>query len=240
MDAARQMAVGLLLAAAIAGAWLALHVFGVFFYPLTPAGWLAAPLVIALQTWLSVGMFIVAHDAMHGSLAPGRARLNAAVGQLAVGLYAGFDFRRLREKHHGHHRAPGSADDPDFHADDPRAFWAWYARFFRTYFGWRELAVLTLAVAVYAFLLGADFRRLLLFWAAPALLSSLQLFTFGTWLPHRHADAPFADHHNARTSPMGWWLSLLTCFHFGRHHEHHLKPGVPWWKLPGVDSSSLA
>ena len=229
----RQTLVGLTLAAAVIGGWLALHLFGVFGWPLTPAGWLLAPLMIALQTWLAVGMFIVAHDAMHGSLAPGRGRLNEAVGQLALGLYAGFSFRRLREKHHGHHRAPGGADDPDFHAEGPRAFWAWYVRFFRTYFGWRELAAITAVFAIYL-LLGAHPLRMALFWGLPALLSSLQLFTFGTWLPHRHTDAPFADHHNARTAPMNWWLSLLTCFHFGRHHEHHLKPGVPWWRLPAV------
>ena len=234
MDRTRQTAIGLGLAAAVAGTWLALHVFGVFFYPLTVGGALAAPLLIAVQTWLSVGLFIIAHDAMHGSLAPGRPRLNAVVGQAAVGLYAGFRFRNLRDNHHRHHRAPGGPEDPDFHAEGPRAFWPWYWRFFRTYFGWTELAVLALAVAAYVFGLGADMRRLLLFWAAPALLSSLQLFAFGTWLPHRHGDAPFADHHNARTAPMGWWLSLLTCFHFGRHHEHHLRPAVPWWRLPTV------
>jgi beta-carotene ketolase (CrtW type) len=27
-------------------------------------------------------------------------------------------------------------------------------------------------------------------------------------------------------------VSLLTCFHFGYHHEHHDTPWVPWWKLP--------
>ena len=72
------------------------------------------------------------------------------------------------------------------------------------------------------------------FWAAPALLSSLQLFTFGTWLPHRHKreTVAFADRHNARTLDWPWLPSLLACFHFGLHLEHHRSPATPWWRLP--------
>ncbi|HYD98464.1 MAG TPA: fatty acid desaturase, partial [Alphaproteobacteria bacterium] len=29
-------------------------------------------------------------------------------------------------------------------------------------------------------------------------------------------------------------VSLLTCYHFGHHHEHHLRPDVPWWRLPSL------
>ena len=68
--------------------------------------------------------------------------------------------------------------------------------------------------------------------ALPAILSSVQLFTFGTFLPHRHEEAPFVDAHRSRTNDFGWLASLLTCFHFGYHHEHHLSPGTPWWALP--------
>ena len=226
-----QTLIGLTLAGMIASAWLVLHIYGVYFHRWTAWSLLVAPLIVAIQTWLSVGLFIVAHDAMHGSLAPGRPRLNVAVGSLALGLYAGFRFTPLKTAHHGHHAAPGTPDDPDFHADAPRAFVPWFYGFFRTYFGWCELAVLTLLVCIAVFALGAHVPNLLVFWAAPALLSALQLFTFGTWLPHRHTDDAFPDHHNARSSPFGPVLSLLTCFHFGRHHEHHLTPWKPWWRL---------
>jgi beta-carotene/zeaxanthin 4-ketolase len=80
--------------------------------------------------------------------------------------------------------------------------------------------------------LGAQLANVLLFWALPALLSALQLFTFGTYLPHRPAPPGFADRHNARSNDYPWLVSLLTCFHFGYHHEHHLSPGTPWWRLP--------
>ena len=173
---------------------------------------------------------------MHGSLAPGRPRLNFAVGQACVGAYAAFDYRKLRTAHHGHHRSPGGPDDPDFHAARPDAFWPWFLRFFTTYFGWRELAVLTAVFWIWLLAFRAAPLNLALFWGLPSIPSALQLFTFGTWLPHRHAAAApsFADHHNARTLPMPWIASLATCFHFGLHHEHHLAPSAPWWRLPRV------
>jgi len=236
----RQAAIGLSLAFLICAGWLSLHVWGVFFQPLTWPAVIVVPLLIALQSWLGAGMFIIAHDAMHGSLAPGRPRLNAVVGQVCVGAYAAFSFRKLNACHHQHHRRPGSADDPDFHADRPEAFGPWFLAFFTRYFGWREFAIVTGVLIAYL-LIGASVANLVLFWALPAILSALQLFVFGTWLPHRHqagAEA-FADHHNARTVPMPWVASLLTCFHFGLHHEHHLMPNMPWWRLPEVRRAQL-
>jgi beta-carotene/zeaxanthin 4-ketolase len=233
-----QAAVGLVLAALIIAAWLALHIAGVFFLPLQ-GGWLwLLPLWVALQTWLGVGLFIVAHDAMHGSLAPGRPRLNAAVGQACVALYAGFSYRRLHACHHRHHDAPGTAADPDFHAGQPHALLPWFVDFFRAYFGWREFGRLAAVLALYL-LLGARPLNLMLLWGLPAILSALQLFVFGTWLPHRHLRAAgpgqdFADDHRARSLDMPWLASLLACFHFGLHHEHHCHPQVPWWRLPAV------
>ena len=228
-----QAAIGLSLAAAIVAGWAALHVYGMFFHRWTAVGVAIAPLLIAVQCWLNVGLFIVAHDAMHGSLAPFRPALNRAVGRLVLGLYAGFSYDRLIGKHFDHHRHSGTALDPDFHAGGPRRFWPWYLTFFRRYFGWTEFAVLNLAIAAYILVLGAEPLHMALFWGLPAILSSLQLFCFGTYLPHRHEDEEeFADHHRARSNDLPWLASLLTCFHFGYHHEHHDAPHVPWWRLP--------
>jgi beta-carotene ketolase (CrtW type) len=237
---ARQTAVGLTLAAAIALAWAALHILSVFFLPLEGAGLAAAPPLVLAICWLNVGLFIVAHDAMHGSLAPGQPRVNLSAGRLALALYAGFSFDRLRPKHFEHHRSPGTREDPDFSADHPSSFWPWYFAFLRQYFGWRELAVLTALVGAYVLLLGAPYPNLLLFWALPAILSSLQLFYFGTFLPHRSGSEPFGDRHRTRSSGHGWLASLLTCFHFGYHHEHHRSPGTPWWRLPAERIRSAA
>ncbi len=241
MSVARQTTVGLTLAALIVGSWLVLHVWGIFFQPLTGFALALAPVLILTQSWLGAGMFIIAHDAMHGSLAPGRPRLNAIIGQVCVGAYAAFSFRRLNVAHHQHHRAPGTAKDPDFHADRPEAFGPWFLAFFTRYFGWREFSLVTAVLLAYL-VIGASVANMVLFWALPAILSALQLFVFGTWLPHRHerSGKAFADHHNARTVPMPWLASLLTCFHFGLHHEHHLSPNTPWWRLPRVRQDGLA
>jgi beta-carotene/zeaxanthin 4-ketolase len=233
MSARRQTVIGLALAGLLAAAWAVLHVAAIFFFPLSAgsAGW--AGLLVAALCWLDVGLFIVAHDCMHGSLAPGRPRLNRAIGTIALALYAGFSFDRLRPKHFEHHRRPGTAHDPDYSVPHQRRFWGWYAAFFRQYFGLRELVVLTLLVAFYLVVLGAPYPNLLLFWAAPSILASLQLFLFGTYLPHRPGAERFADRHRARSNGYGTLASLLSCFHFGYHHEHHLAPQLPWWRLPG-------
>ncbi|MDQ3245821.1 MAG: fatty acid desaturase [Pseudomonadota bacterium] len=226
-----QAAIGISLALAVFAAWLTLHIYGVFFHPLGGTGLLVAPLLLALLCWLNVGLFIVAHDAMHGSLAPKRPGVNRWFGRAALAFYAGFSFDGLLPKHFEHHRSPGSADDPDFSTAHPRHFWPWYLQFMRIYFGWQQMAVLTVMTVAYL-LIGARYANLLLFWALPAILSSVQLFYFGTYRPHRHDHSPFADDHNARSNAFGWLASLLSCYHFGYHHEHHLAPYVPWWRLP--------
>jgi beta-carotene ketolase (CrtW type) len=200
---------------------------------LTGASLVAAPIIVLAICWLNVGLFIVAHDCMHGSLAPRHPVVNRWIGRVALGLYAGFSFDRLLPKHFDHHRHAGTELDPDFSVSHPTAFWPWYAAFLRQYFGIRELLVLTALVAIYVLVLGAPYPNLLLFWALPAILSSLQLFLFGTYFPHRAAEQPFADRHRARSNDYGRLISLLTCFHFGYHHEHHLAPHLPWWRLPG-------
>lgn len=223
------------LALLIIAAWLALHVYGVFF--MDPARLLPALLLLAVLNWLSVGVYIVAHDAMHGSLCPANRAAGDRIGALAVWLYAGFTFHRLVPKHHAHHRSPGSADDPDFAPATPERAGRWYAGFMKAYFGPREMLIMVLRVGVYL-LLGASLGNILLFFAVPGLLSSFQLFYFGTFLPHRHLQeggaAGFADRHRARSNDYGTLMSLLTCFHFGYHHEHHLHPGEPWWRLPAL------
>ncbi|TPE46463.1 fatty acid desaturase [Amaricoccus solimangrovi] len=219
-----------LLAGSVVLCWLTLHVAAVWHLDAAARPGLALAALLGL-TWLSVGLFIIAHDAMHGSLAPGRPGLNAAAGRLALTLYAGFSWRKLVVKHMAHHRHAGTERDPDF-GHGRRGPVAWYADFVRTYFGWREFFVLGGATILYALLLGPRWPYVG-FWVAPSLLASIQLFVFGTFLPHRRGDDGFPDRHNARSTRMGAPLSLLTCFHFGGyHHEHHLDPSVPWWRLP--------
>ncbi|MFB9374621.1 fatty acid desaturase [Algimonas porphyrae] len=213
----------------MAVAWLTLHLYALFGHTIGDPWWLTVALIFG-QLWLYTGLFIVAHDTMHGSFAPRHARLNDWTGRIILFWYAGFNWDSMRKAHHQHHATPGTPEDPDFNADDPHRFWPWYLRFFLRYFSWKQIVVLAAIGAVYT-LLGAPYPNLLLMWALPAILSSVQLFYFGTYLTHRHGE-PFDDAHLARTNEYPRWLSLLTCFHFGYHHEHHLYPHEPWWRLP--------
>jgi beta-carotene/zeaxanthin 4-ketolase len=225
--------VGLFLAALIVTAWLAAVGYGLFFHRWSWWDALLVPPLIAFICWLNVGLFIVAHDAMHGSLALGRRHVNRAVGQLCLWLYAGFLLHRFEPAHFEHHRSPGTADDPDFHLQG-RRFWPWYFGFMRRYMTWREVAGLVTIFVLMTAVLKAPLANVMAFWALPAMLSSVQLFAFGTWLPHRLDDEPFADRHRARSSSYGALASLLSCFHFGYHLEHHLRPDAPWWRLPAI------
>lgn len=244
-----QGAIGLALAALIAGGWLGIHAYGMFVFELT---WASLPVALALaavQVWLSVGVFIVCHDAMHGSLVPGSPRANSLIGTVLLFLYAGFGWRKLRNAHFTHHKLAGKAGDPDFDEHNPTAFARWYATFFKRYFGWQSLLYVHTVVGIYWLVIGIPMAQIVVLYGAPALLSSLQLFYFGTFRPHRHsepeADAAFVDNHNTRSDEFGTLTSLATCFHFGYHLEHHRRPDVPWWALPrarraGIGSKQAA
>ncbi len=227
----RQTVLGLTLAGCVTGGWLALHVLDLFVLPWHIA-LLFAPFTIALQCWLSVGLFIVAHDAMHGSLARFRPGVNRGIGRVVLLLYAGIWYDDLVARHFAHHRAPGTEHDPDFAGDGRLAVWRWFGAFFIEYLSAGQLARLLGASALYVWLLHVAPQRLVLFWAVPAILSAVQLFYFGTYLPHRREEEDFGDDHRARSNHFSWTMSLLTCFHFGYHHEHHTAPSVPWWRLP--------
>lgn len=233
-----QRIVGLVLALVIAGSWLAIHAYAMFVFELTWANWPLALVMAGVQCWLSVGVFIVCHDAMHGSLVPGRTKLNSAIGAVLLALYAGFAWKQLRDAHFAHHKLAGRAGDPDFDEHNPGDFWRWYATFFRRYFGWRSILFVHTVVGIYWLVLSIPMAQIVLLYGLPALGSSLQLFYFGTFRPHCHMadDNPtaFADRHNTRSEDFGTLASLATCFHFGYHLEHHRRPDVPWWALPAA------
>lgn len=232
--------VGLALAALIAGSWLGIHAYAMFVFELN---WQNLPFAIGMaivQCWLSVGVFIVCHDAMHGTLVPSRPKLGGAIATVLLFLYAGFGWTNLRDAHHTHHRLAGHAGDPDFDENNPAHFAKWYWTFFKRYFGWQSLVFVHAVVGIYWLIIGIPMVQIVLLYGAPALLSSLQLFYFGTYRPHAHIEGKcFADDHNARSDGFGTLASLATCFHFGYHLEHHRRPDVPWWALPWARKAGI-
>lgn len=225
--------IGVGLAFAILLGWVSTHVFSIFILDITGRTMPLVPLLIALQSWLSVGLFIVAHDAIHGTLAPTKKALNNAVGRLAITLYGGFDFDKLARTHHLHHRYSGTEGDPDFSPNHPANAIIWALCFFWRHLTWRVLLFFPIIFNIELHFLGAERLSLVLFFCLPAVLSAIQLFYFGTFLPHCHDKTDnFVDEHRSRSSKQGQFVSLMTCYHFGYHHEHHLHPNIPWWKLP--------
>jgi beta-carotene ketolase (CrtW type) len=184
--------------------------------------------------FLYTGLFITAHDAMHGSVYPQHPRLNDWIGTIAVFCYATFSYQELLEKHRLHHRHPASEQDPDFHDGEHQHPVAWYFHFMRQYWGWKQFVILSILFQLGNHLLHIPQSNLALFWVIPPILSSVQLFYFGTFLTHRESEAGYADFHRARTTPLPPLWSFMTCYHFGYHREHHEHPHLTWWQLPAA------
>lgn len=188
---------------------------------------LAIIFLIFLQTFFNTGLFIVAHDGMHGILYPPQGFLNDAIARLALILYAGLSFKDLKEKHYLHHRFTGTNLDPDFHHHNPN-FFLWYGKFMTKYVSFSHLLRLSFSVLIIVYSLQIHWFNLVLFWAFPLIFSSLQLFFFGTFLPHRYSDNLGA----IESLHFPILLSLITCYHFSYHQEHHQYPFIAWWQLP--------
>ena len=179
-------------------------------------------LMIFIQMHLYTGLFITAHDAMHGTISSNKT-VNNFIGYLSVFLYAGFFYNRLYAKHHKHHSHVHTEEDPDF---APHGFWKWYFSFMMNYVTIIQLVIM--AVAFNVLQIWVKQENLLLFWVLPSLLSTFQLFYFGTYQPHK------GDHENeyhSSTLQKNHLLAFFTCYFFGYHLEHHQKPATPWWQL---------
>lgn len=70
-----------------------------------------------------------------------------------------------------------------------------------------------------------------MFWVVPVFLGTLQLFFFGTYLPHRKPHNENMEPHKARTQRKNHLGAMISCYFFGYHFEHHDTPHQPWWKL---------
>jgi beta-carotene ketolase (CrtW type) len=225
---------GLLLATAILLAWL---IALIVLLGLNLRDW-PLPLVVGailVRTLLQTGLFIVGHDGMHGVLLPASRRWNNRLAALALGLYAWLPYRRCRHHHRQHHRAPATAVDPDVHPDPGAGLLAWYRRFMAAYLGPGPLTLLVAGWALLGFLAlrftPTAWLNVLLFCVVPLLASSIQLFIFGTYLPHRRQRCAGSG-GGAESLELPAWLSLLACYHFGYHREHHDHPAVAWFELP--------
>lgn len=225
---------GLGLAIAIISLWILSGGLAILM-PFENSAWWGITGGILVRTFLHTGLFILAHDAMHGNLAPTHLTLNQKLGQFAVQLYAGLSYENCRLNHIKHHQYPAQIGDPDFHDGVHHHPIFWYFHFLGGYFSWGQFAKFLGAIACFSLashmLFATTYLSLFLFFLLPLLLSSFQLFLFGTYLPHgkkiTYVDHPASLHF--------LWLiwSLLSCYHFGTYHEeHHAYPHKAWFQLP--------
>ena len=148
--------------------------------------------IILWQTFLYTGLFITAHDAMHGVVFPKSTKINH------------------------------------------KNFFAWYFHFMKGYWSWTQIISLMIIYNVVHSTLHIPKDNLTYFWVIPSLVSSLQLFYFGTFLPHTEPVGGYSEPHRAQTISRPIWWSFVTCYHFGYHEEHHEYPHVSWWQLPEI------
>lgn len=180
---------------------------------------------VLLQMQLYTGVFITAHDAIHGVVAPYSKKLNYAIGFLCATLFAFNNYAKLSKKHHLHHKNVVTNEDPDYYDGN---FFRWYLKFALEYVTFWQ--ILLMAITYNLLKLVFPMENLIVFWEVPAILSTLQLFYFGTYLPHR-GEHEENDIYKSRSQKLNHFIAFISCYFFGYHHEHHAYPYLPWWKL---------
>lgn len=193
---------------------------------------LASPLTyfhIIVQAYLYTGLFITAHDSLHGSISTNRT-LNRAFGQLSLWLFAAFRYERMFTNHMAHHKWPGTAQDPDFSVEHQHPV-AWFLCFFFRYVTFIQLLTMALLFNLLHYVAHVPVSNLIAFWVIPAFAGTFQLFYFGTYLPHRYPHTPKMAPYNSRTLRRNHVWAMLSCWFFGYHWEHHASPHTPWWRL---------
>ena len=182
-------------------------------------------LAILFQTHLYTGLFITAHDAMHGTVSRNK-HVNNSLGWITSILFAFNFYDRLLVKHHEHHRYVATDKDPDYHHSGKLIVWYW--NFIKKYTTLKQLVLMTIALQVLRFIFPLE--NLLLFWILPGILSTFQLFYFGTYIPHKDGHKHGNMHKSGSLNKNHLW-AFLSCYFFGYHYEHHDAPNIPWWKL---------
>ncbi len=182
---------------------------------------------ILIQTFFYTGLFITAHDSMHGTVSANK-KINYFTGALASFLFAGLSYKKLLANHKLHHNSPGTDSDPDFYCGSD-SFFVWWAVFLKRYVTLFQILYMALVFN----LLKIYFAELSvwLYFVLPSVLSTLQLFYFGTYLPHRRPHSHDMLPFNSRTEKKNHLYAFITCYFFGYHSEHHRSPRTPWWKM---------
>jgi beta-carotene/zeaxanthin 4-ketolase len=237
-DSKIQIDRGVFVALTVLGTW-AVSLYTLLTVDITQ---LSIPIRVAallLQTFLYTGLFITAHDAMHGAVAPSNRKLNDFIGSVALRVYALFSLKEMIKTHWEHHRHPASELDPDFHNGKDKGFFSWYTYFMIRYWSWTRIIGLIATFHILNRVFHIHEANLNWFWIAPSILSSVQLFFFGTFLPHREPEGGYQNESRAMSTRWSPFWSFISCYHFGYHLEHHERPDLAWWQLPELHQRKL-
>ncbi|CAF3713793.1 unnamed protein product [Adineta steineri] len=217
--------------------------FSIFWYHalfqinITKSNWFDVIGTFICLEFLYTGLFITCHDAMHGAVCFRYRRLNNAIGNICFAAYAWFDYDRMHEKHWRHHNHTGIVkDDPDYHNGESIGFFSWYFHFMQEYVSIKQSIKMTLWVTSLLFIFSVPIANIIIYMLICGLCSSLRLFYFGTYIPHRPIiiNGKFEKKmpwEKSKSSNVNRWISFLCCYHFDYHWEHHRWPYVPWWDL---------
>jgi len=190
---------------------------------------LSNPLNIFWVLWLThlyTGLFITAHDTFHGTVSNNKG-VNKVIGIICITLYAAFDYEKIKVEHRKHHQSVATENDPDYHEG---GFLRWYWGFLMHYVSIVQIVLLAICFNLINYFTGIPKSNLVIFWIFPPILSTLQLFYFGTYLPHNHPET-IDNIHKTRSQKKNHLWGFISCYFFGYHLEHHKKPFLPWWKL---------
>lgn len=217
---------GLIIALAVILLWISHLVYLLVFVDVS----FTSPLMlvhIAIQTYLYTGLFITAHDSMHGQVSSNRT-LNNWIGRLCTWFFAALSYTQLHKKHQLHHKFPGEEGDPDFCVESQN-FWRWWFSFLKNYISWPQIIIMAIIFNILQ--IWVNQLNLIFFWVLPSVLSTFQLFYFGTFRPHQLPHTAAMMPHRSRTQKGSHLWAMLSCYFFGYHFEHHESPRTPWWKL---------
>lgn len=216
---------GLIISIIILIAWIVHFSYSLFYLDVNFKS-LITYLNILIQA-LYTGQFITAHNAMHKTVSKNKF-VNNFIGTVSTLLYAGMSFCKLKKNHFEHHKNPGCDTDPDFFIKSQN-FFLWLATFMIRYTSFQQIVIMGIAYNILK--IWVNEINFWFYWIIPAFLSSLQLFYFGTYLPHRKPHTNEINPHKARTQKKNHLWAMISCYFFGYHYEHHEKPHVLWWKL---------